>query len=100
MTHTNMRCACAYSSINCIKTSKIKRVASENLRAPAVGGGHMALPTATAQLSTEYFTVSFTYCVPQPAPVAAVSHVGKMAKTANTKPRVALQQASWVGFFL
>lgn len=90
----------AYSSINCIKTSKIKRVASENLRAPAVGGGHMALPTATAQLSTIFFAETFTYCVPQPAPVAAVSHVGKMAKTANTKPRVALQQASWVVFFL
>ena len=90
----------AYSSINCIKTSKIKRAASENPRASAVSGGHMALPTATAQLSTEYFTVSFTYCVPQPAPDAAILYTCKSTKLLLQNPWSASQQACWVCLLL
>ena len=89
-----------YSSINCIKTSKIKRVASESPRASAVSGGHMALPTATAQLSTIFFAISFTYCVPQPAQDVAILYTCKSTKLLLQNPWSASQQACWVCLLL
>ena len=90
----------AYSSINCIKTSKIKRVGPEIPPASAGSGRYSPHSTATAQLSTIFFAVSFAFCVPQPAQDDAILYICKSTKLLLQNPWSASQQACWVYFLL